>query len=61
MKTLSEFLDDLCALLGGYAAEEIKFKEISTGAANDLKEATDIARGIVTKYGMSKKNRTNFF
>jgi len=55
MKTLSEFLDDLCALLGGYAAEEIKFKEISTGAANDLKEATDIARGIVTKYGMSKK------
>jgi len=55
MKTRSEFLDDLCALLGGYAAEEIKFKEISTGAANDLKEATDIARGIVTKYGMSKK------
>ena len=55
MKTRSEFLDDLCALLGGYAAEEIKFKEISTGAANDLKEATDIARSIVTKYGMSKK------
>ena len=55
MKTRSEFLEDLCALLGGYAAEEIKFKEISTGAANDLKEATDIARGIVTKYGMSKK------
>lgn len=55
MKTRSEFLDDLCALLGGYAAEEIKFKEMSTGAANDLKEATDIARGIVTKYGMSKK------
>jgi len=55
MKTRSEFLDDVCALLGGYVAEEIKFKEISTGASNDLKEATDIARGIVTKYGMSKK------
>jgi len=55
MKTQSEFLDDVCALLGGYVAEEIKFKEISTGASNDLKEATDIARGIVTKYGMSKK------
>ena len=55
MKTRSEFLDDMCALLGGYVAEEIKFKEISTGASNDLKEATDIARGIVTKYGMSKK------
>jgi len=55
MKTRSEFLDDLCALLGGYVAEEIKFKEISTGAANDLKEATNIARALVTKYGMSKK------
>ncbi|MDD3487776.1 MAG: ATP-dependent zinc metalloprotease FtsH [Candidatus Pacebacteria bacterium] len=55
MKTHSEFLDDLCALLGGYVAEEIKFKDVSTGAANDLKEATDIARSLVTKYGMSKK------
>ncbi|MDD3098395.1 MAG: ATP-dependent zinc metalloprotease FtsH [Candidatus Pacebacteria bacterium] len=55
MKTHSEFLDDLCAILGGYVAEEIKFKDISTGAANDLKEATNIARGLVTKYGMSKK------
>jgi len=55
LKTRSEFLDDLCALLGGYVAEEVKFKEISTGAANDLKEATNIARGLVTKYGMSKK------
>ena len=55
MKTRSEFLDDICALLGGYVAEEITFKEISTGASNDLKEATDTARGIVTKYGMSKK------
>ncbi len=55
LKTRSEFLDDLCALLGGYVAEEVKFKEISTGAANDLREATNIARGLVTKYGMSKK------
>jgi cell division protease FtsH len=55
MKTRSEFLDDLSVLLGGYVAEEIKFKEISTGAANDLKEATNIARALVTKYGMSKK------
>jgi cell division protease FtsH len=55
MKTHSEFLDDLCAILGGYVAEEIKFKDISTGAANDLREGTDIARGLVTKYGMSKK------
>jgi len=55
MKTRTEFLDELCTLLGGYVAEEIEFKEISTGAANDLKEASDIARSLVTKYGMSKK------
>ena len=55
MKTSSEFLDDISVLLGGYVAEEVKFKEISTGAANDLKEATNIARALVTKYGMSKK------
>jgi len=55
MKTHSEFLDELCVLLGGYVAEEIQFKDISTGAANDLQEASDIARSLVTKYGMSKK------
>jgi len=55
MKTHSEFLDELCVLLGGYVAEEIQFKDISTGAANDLREASDIARSLVTKYGMSKK------
>lgn len=54
LKTRSEFLADIIALLGGYVAEELKYKEISTGAANDLREATDISRAIVTKYGMSK-------
>ena len=55
MKTRSEFMNELCVLLGGYVAEEIQFKEMSTGAANDLKEASGIARSIVTKYGMDKK------
>lgn len=55
LKTRSEFLDDLAAALGGYAAEEIVFNEVSTGAAADLKESSDIARTLVTKYGMSKK------
>jgi len=55
MKTRKEFLNELCTLLGGYVAEEIQFGDISTGAANDLKEASDIARSLVTKYGMSKK------
>ena len=54
-KTRSEFLDDISALLGGYASEEIIFKEISTGAAADLKEATEIARALVTRYGMNEK------
>jgi len=40
-------------LLGGRSAEEIAFAEISTGAANDLQRATDIARAMVTEYGMS--------
>lgn len=54
LKTRKEFFNDLMTLLGGYVAEELKFKEISTGASNDLKEATEMARALVTKYGMSK-------
>ncbi len=50
----SEFLDNLASLLGGYVAEEIIFGEVSTGAANDLKQATQMARRLVTEYGMSK-------
>jgi cell division protease FtsH len=50
----SEFLDNLASLFGGYVAEEIIFGEVSTGAANDLKEATKLTRKLVTEYGMSK-------
>lgn len=50
----SEFLDTLSALLGGYSSEEIFFKEVTTGAAQDLKETTKLARKLITKYGMSK-------
>ncbi len=52
-KTKTEFLADLATLLGGYAAEKLVFGEITTGASSDLREATDIARALVTKYGMS--------
>jgi len=55
LKTRTEFLADIAALLGGYLAEELEFKDISTGAANDLQEATDLSRALVTKYGMSEK------
>ena len=41
--------------MGGYAAEKIVFKELTTGAADDLKKATDLARRLVTEYGMSEK------
>jgi cell division protease FtsH len=51
--TRSELLDRLAVLLGGRVAEEQVFGEISTGAQNDLQRATDIARSMVTEYGMS--------
>ncbi len=55
LMTQSELLARLKVLLGGRVAEEITFKEISTGAQNDLERATKIARSMVTEYGMSKK------
>ena len=49
----SKFLDEICSLMGGYVAEEIFFGEQTTGASNDLEKATNIARRMVTEYGMS--------
>src|SRR5215471_17116762 len=49
----TDLLSQLAVLLGGRTAEEIALSEISTGAANDLQRATDIARAMVTEYGMS--------
>lgn len=54
LMTKTELLDRLAVLLGGRAAEEIKFGEISTGAQNDLYRATDIARSMIKEYGMSE-------
>jgi cell division protease FtsH len=53
--TRSELLDRLAVLLGGRVAEKLVFGEISTGAQNDLQRATDIARSMVTEYGMSER------
>lgn len=55
LKSKSEFLDNLSALLGGYVAEEKIFKEVTTGASNDLSRVTKIARKLVVEYGMSPK------
>jgi cell division protease FtsH len=53
MHTKSGFMDEIAALLGGYAAEKLVFNELTTGASNDLKVATNLARRLVTSYGMS--------
>ena len=55
LRTKSQFLIDLAMMLGGYASEEIIFNDLSTGASNDLQNASSLARKLVTKYGMSKK------
>ena len=52
--TKDELLESICGLLGGRVAEEVQFKEITTGAHDDFKKATKIARSMVTEYGMSK-------
>lgn len=51
--TKNELLESICGLLGGRIAEEITFNEITTGAQDDFKKATNIARRMVTEFGMS--------
>ncbi|MBM3889482.1 MAG: cell division protein FtsH, partial [Verrucomicrobia bacterium] len=51
----SDLNDKLTVLLGGRAAEEVVLNELSTGAANDLDRATDLARAMVCQYGMSDR------
>ena len=53
LMTRGDLLSQLAVLLGGRTAEEIALGEISTGAQNDLQRATDIARAMVTEFGMS--------
>lgn len=55
LNTKEEMLDQICVMLGGRSAEEVKFSSISTGAANDIERATQTARSMVTMYGMSDK------
>ena len=52
-QTKEQLLAALCRLLGGRIAEEVKFKDVTTGASNDFEKATEIARRMVTQYGMS--------
>jgi len=60
IKSKSEFLAELATLLGGYCAEKLKFKEITTGASNDLEKASFLARKLVKEYGMSSLGPISF-
>ncbi len=60
MKTKTEFLADMAIAMGGYCAEKIKFRELTTGAANDLEKASELARKLVKEYGMSPLGPISF-
>lgn len=55
LKSKAEFLDELAVMMGGYCAESLVFKDITTGASNDLQNASSVARSLVKEYGMSEK------
>lgn len=55
LQTKKQFLAELGVLMGGYVAEKIYLGDISTGAANDLREASELARKMIVKFGMSEK------
>ncbi|MDA0769361.1 MAG: ATP-dependent zinc metalloprotease FtsH [Chloroflexi bacterium] len=55
MWTKGQFEDMMAAAMGGRVAEQLTFEDITTGASNDLEQATTIARTMVTRYGMSEK------
>lgn len=59
-QTKSEMLDMIAVMLGGRAAEQLIFKELTGGASNDIERATAIARSMVMEYGMSELGPINF-
>ncbi len=61
LHTRQSFLDEIAALLAGNAAERLIFNEITTGASNDIKVATNMARRLVMSYGMSEAPGTDCF
>ena len=53
MRRRDEYVEDIAVMLGGYAAEKKFFGDITTGASSDMRQATRLARDMVTKWGMS--------
>ena len=60
LMSVSALLDQLAMMLGGRAAEELVFNEITTGAANDLERATGMSRQMITRFGMSRSSGPDF-
>lgn len=56
----TDILNEIVSFLGGRAAEELEFNEVSTGASDDLKRATKLARSMITQYGMSRLGLSQF-
>lgn len=59
-ETKTHLLEQIAVMMGGRAAEELVFKEVTTGAANDFDQATRVARAMVEEYGMSELGPINF-
>ena len=51
--TKTEMVNKIATLTGGRAAEEVVFHSVTTGASNDIEQATKLARAMITRYGMS--------
>jgi cell division protease FtsH len=58
--TRSQFEDMLCVDLGGYVAEEMVFQDVTTGSSNDIENATELARKMITQYGMGELGPRSF-
>src|SRR3989344_5537673 len=60
LRTKTQFINEIAMSLGGFIAEKLTFGDITTGASSDLKQASEIARKLVTKYGMSQLGPITF-
>lgn len=60
LHSFKHFIAELSTLLGGFASEKLVFGDVTTGPSNDLERATQMARGIVTRYGMSELGPRTF-